>query len=205
MEIERKFVPVMVPEEKELAAFPSVKMTQGYLCTDPVVRVRQENDSFILTYKGAGLLAHEEYNLPLTEEAFRHLLKKCDGRIIEKTRYRFPVSWAPAAAAGVMAAEKTAAAEGAGTGTLKTGDDSLSSSTSPSTSPSSFLPPSSPSLTAELDLFSGELAGLVILEVEFPSVEAAVSFTPPAWFGRDVTEDPAYHNSAISRGADPRK
>ena len=57
MEIERKFVPVMVPEEKELAAFPSVKMTQGYLCTDPVVRVRQENDSFVLTYKGAGLLA----------------------------------------------------------------------------------------------------------------------------------------------------
>ena len=56
MEIERKFVPVMVPEEKELAAFPSVKMTQGYLCTDPVVRVRQENDSFVLTYKGAGLL-----------------------------------------------------------------------------------------------------------------------------------------------------
>lgn len=195
MEIERKFVPVMVPEEKELAAFPSVKMTQGYLCTDPVVRVRQENDSYVLTYKGAGLLAHEEYNLPLTEEAFRHLLKKCDGRIIEKTRYRFPVSWVPAAAGGRAA----------------TGDGSLS----PLSDNSNFfqkvetanrpLSPSSPSLTAELDLFSGELAGLVILEVEFPSLEDAVSFTPPAWFGRDVTEDPAYHNSAISRGADPRK
>ena len=109
MEIERKFVPVMVPEEKELAAFSSVKMTQGYLCTDPVVRVRQENDSFVLTYKGAGLLAHEEYNLPLTEEAFRHLLKKCDGRIIEKTRYRFPVSWVPATAGGSIAAGGAAA------------------------------------------------------------------------------------------------
>ena len=186
MEIERKFVPVMVPEEKELAAFPSVKMTQGYLCTDPVVRVRQENDSFVLTYKGAGLLAHEEYNLPLTEEAFRHLLKKCDGRIIEKTRYRFPVSWAPATTAGADTA--TDAAE---KGTAAAGNAAAGCAGS--------------SLTAELDLFSGELAGLVILEVEFPSVEAAVSFTPPAWFGRDVTEDPAYHNSAISRGADPRK
>lgn len=205
MEIERKFVPVMVPEEKELAAFSSVKMTQGYLCTDPVVRVRQENDSFVLTYKGAGLLAHEEYNLPLTEEAFRHLLKKCDGRIIEKTRYRFPVNWSPAAAGGSIAAGGAAAG-----GSVETGDGSLS----PLSDNSNFfqkaetanrpLSPSSPSLTAELDLFSGELAGLVILEVEFPSLEDAVSFTPPAWFGRDVTEDPAYHNSAISRGADPR-
>ena len=37
-------------------------------------------------------MAREEYNLPLTEEAFRHLIKKADGRIIEKTRYRIPFS-----------------------------------------------------------------------------------------------------------------
>ena len=153
MEIERKFVPVRVPENVD--SLPQVKMVQGYLCTDPVVRVRQENSAFVLTYKGAGLMAHEEYNLPLTEEAFLHLLEKCDGRIIRKTRYRMPVEGYP-------------------------------------------------SLTAELDIFSGELEGLVILEVEFPSVEEALSFTPPAWYGKDVTEDPAYHNSAISRGADPR-
>ena len=153
MEIERKFVPVRVPEN--IDSLPQVKMVQGYLCTDPVVRVRQENDAFVLTYKGAGLMAHEEYNLPLTEEAFLHLLEKCDGRIIRKTRYRMPVEGYP-------------------------------------------------SLTAELDVFSGELEGLVILEVEFSSIEEALTFAPPAWYGRDVTEDPAYHNSAISRGADPR-
>ena len=153
MEIERKFVPVSVPED--CGSFPQVKMVQGYLCTDPVVRVRQENDAYVLTYKGAGLMAHEEYNLPLTEEAFLHLLDKCDGRIIRKTRYRMPVAGYP-------------------------------------------------SLTAELDVFSGELEGLVILEVEFSSMEEALTFTPPAWYGKDVTEDPAYHNSAISRGADPR-
>ena len=62
-----------------------------------------------------------------------------------------------------------------------------------------------PELTAELDIFSGDLEGLVILEVEFPSVGDAVAFEPPAWFGKEVTNDPAYHNSVISRGADPRK
>ena len=49
MEIERKFVPVRVPED--IGRFPQVKMVQGYLCTDPVVRVRQENDAYVLTYK----------------------------------------------------------------------------------------------------------------------------------------------------------
>lgn len=154
MEIERKFVPERLPEGLE--NFSRVHMVQGYLNTAPVVRIRKENDSFFLTYKGGGLMVREEYNLPLTAKAFAHLLPKCDGRIIEKTRYRFPV-------------------EG------------------------------HPDLTAELDLFSGDLEGLVILEVEFPSVEAAVSFEPPAWFGQEVTNDPAYHNSVISRGADPRK
>lgn len=154
MEIERKFVPVRLPENLE--QYPSARMTQGYLCTDPVIRVRQENDRFYITYKGSGLLAHEEYNLPLTEEAFLHLLPKCDGIVITKTRYRFPV-------------------EG------------------------------HPDLTAELDLFTGKLDGLVILEVEFPTKEAAEAFVPPVWYGNDVTADPSYHNSELSRGADPRR
>ena len=53
--------------------------------------------------------------------------------------------------------------------------------------------------TIELDVFGGDLAPLVIAEVEFPSVEAANSFVPPDWFDADVTEDPAYSNSNLSK------
>ena len=49
------------------------------------------------------------------------------------------------------------------------------------------------------DVFQGELAPLVLVEVEFPSEEAALSFTPPSWFGEDVTFTSAYHNSTLSR------
>ena len=37
------------------------------------------------------MLAREEYNLPLTREAYLHLLPKADGNIITKTRYRIPL------------------------------------------------------------------------------------------------------------------
>ncbi len=51
----------------------------------------------------------------------------------------------------------------------------------------------------ELDLFAAPFDGLIIAEVEFPSIEAANSFVPPSWFDEDVTSDPAYHNSNLSR------
>ena len=35
-------------------------------------------------------MVREEYNLPLTAEAFEHMIPKCDGRVIEKTRYLIP-------------------------------------------------------------------------------------------------------------------
>lgn len=94
MEIERKFVPLSVPEDLE--NYSSIHMKQGYLCTSPVVRVRRENDEYVLTYKGAGLMAHTEYNLPLDAASFETLIQKCDGRIIEKTRYLLPVEGYPA-------------------------------------------------------------------------------------------------------------
>ena len=49
--------------------------------------------------------------------------------------------------------------------------------------------------TVELDIFSGHMDGLIMAEVEFPSIEEADAFVPPAWFGADVTEDNRYHNS----------
>ena len=76
MEIERKFT---IKELPDLSAFPSKKIVQAYLNTDPVLRIRREDKKYYLTYKGNGLLAREEYNLPLNHESFEHLLPKADG------------------------------------------------------------------------------------------------------------------------------
>ena len=52
--------------------------------------------------------------------------------------------------------------------------------------------------TAELDRFDGDLAGLVLVEVEFASVDASREFSPPDWFGADVTEDGRYKNKQLA-------
>lgn len=91
MEIERKFFIEKENLPEHYASCPCRQIEQAYLCTEPVVRIRQEDQSFYLTYKGKGLMAREEYNLPLTEEAYHHLLKKADGIILTKKRYLLPV------------------------------------------------------------------------------------------------------------------
>ncbi len=53
-------------------------------------------------------------------------------------------------------------------------------------------------LLAELDLFDGDLAGRRIVEVEFGSDDEAHAFVPPAWFGREVTDDGRYTNAALA-------
>jgi adenylate cyclase len=50
----------------------------------------------------------------------------------------------------------------------------------------------------ELDIFNEELAGLVLAEVEFTTLEDAKAFVPPAWFGTDVTEDSRYLNQTLA-------
>lgn len=88
MEIERKFLIKKLPDN--LTSYKARKIEQAYLCTDPVVRVRRDNDNYYLTYKSKGMIVREEYNLPLTKEAYGHLLAKADGNIITKTRYEIP-------------------------------------------------------------------------------------------------------------------
>ena len=77
MEIERKYLVHRLPEH--LTDYPCRTITQGYLNTSPVIRIRRDNDKYELTYKSKGLMAREEYNLPLTREAYEHLLTKIDG------------------------------------------------------------------------------------------------------------------------------
>jgi adenylate cyclase len=50
----------------------------------------------------------------------------------------------------------------------------------------------------EVDVYAGDLDGLVSAEVEFASEEAAAAFAPPAWLGREVTGDPRYANRALA-------
>ena len=146
MEIERKYLIADLPFAPE--DYPCRQIEQAYLCTEPVVRIRRDDQDYYLTYKSKGLMIREEYNLPLTEEAYLHLKSKADGRIISKLRYMIPLN------------EK---------------------------------------LTAELDIFQGDLQPLRLVEVEFDSPENAEAFIPPSWFGEDVTHSSKYHNSTLSR------
>ncbi len=87
-EIERKFLVKELPANLEEYEFHELE--QGYLNTAPVVRVRKEDETYYLTYKGKGFIEREEYNLPLTADAYLHLIEKADGKIISKRRYLIP-------------------------------------------------------------------------------------------------------------------
>ena len=143
-EIERKYLVKQVPEN--LASYPFHEIEQGYLCTEPVVRIRRQDEEYYLTYKSKGLMIREEYNLPLTKDAYFHLREKIDGRLISKRRYLIPLD----------------------------------------------------PYTIELDVFRSPKDDLILAEVEFPSEEEALTFTPPDWFGEDVTNSSIYHNSRLS-------
>ena len=88
MEIERKFLLRRLPEGLE--QYPCQRLEQAYLSTSPVVRIRRQDDHYILTCKGAGLLCREEREMPLSAQAYASLLPKAEGRVIEKDRYRIP-------------------------------------------------------------------------------------------------------------------
>ena len=146
MEIERKFLVAQLPDNLDNCNCRYIE--QGYLSTKPVVRVRRDNDDYYLTYKGSGMMAREEYNLPLTKDSYEHLIKKADGNIITKKRYEIP--------------------DGNG-------------------------------YTIELDIFDGAFNGTVIAEVEFNTIEEADNYIMPEFFTEDVTNNPEYHNSNMSK------
>ncbi len=144
MEIERKFKILNLPA---LSEYKYHDIEQAYINDNPVIRVRKEDDTYYITYKGGGMLAREEYNLPLNKESYDNLSGFTKHRIISKRRYLIPYG----------------------------------------------------NHTIELDVFKGELDGLIIAEVEFDSVEEANDFLAPDWFGEDVTYDKHYHNSNLCR------
>ena len=148
-EIERKFTVRSLPGDLDSYRYHQIE--QAYLTTEPVIRVRREDDSFYMTYKGTGgentSLAHEEYNLPLTAASYEQLCSCASGNVIKKRRILIPYG----------------------------------------------------KYTIELDIFDEPFKPLIIAEVEFPSVEEALDFVPPEWFGEDVTDREEYRNAYLSR------
>lgn len=53
-------------------------------------------------------------------------------------------------------------------------------------------------LLYEIDLYKGELEGLMVLEVEFKSVDDANAFVMPDFCERDITEDSRYKNAQLA-------
>lgn len=173
MEIERKFT--ICREDRLPCPLGSLErhiIIQGYLSVSPVVRVRREDARYYLTCKGSGMLAHEEYNLPLPEEACARLLRKADGNVISKTRYLLPLA-----------------------------SPRFAEDYSPAADPG--IPEAFSGLVAEIDVFDAPFQGLVIAEVEFPSLSMAESYLPEDWFAEEVTQDRRFHNSFLSAAAAP--
>jgi cellulose biosynthesis protein BcsQ/CYTH domain-containing protein len=57
----------------------------------------------------------------------------------------------------------------------------------------------------ELDMYLGNLSGLVVAEVEFESVEESARFMPPSWLGREITDDARYKNRNLALHGRPDK
>jgi adenylate cyclase len=67
-----------------------------------------------------------------------------------------------------------------------------------------FYIPLGAGLQVELDVYEGELEGLLTAEVEFDSEPASATFRAPAWLGEEVTDDPRYSNRALAIDGLPR-
>ncbi len=148
-EIERKFELLSLP--KGISEENSDLLEQAYVETDPVIRIRKivhaSKTEYILTVKSGGLMAHSEFELSISREAYERLCRKAEGRVITKRRYRLVLDEAH---------------------------------------------------ILEIDRFYGAFEGLVFAEIEFASEEEAAHFPLPDYFGKELTEDPAFHNNRMS-------
>lgn len=90
MEIEKKYLVTDIPIDYK--TYPCRLLEQGYISTDPVIRIRRTDDRYILTVKSKGLLAREEFELDMEQSSYQALLKKIDGNLVSKRRYLIPLS-----------------------------------------------------------------------------------------------------------------
>lgn len=170
VEIERKFTVRKLPQGLE--DFPVLEIEQAYLNVRPAIRIRRQDDKYIMTYKGGsfapGGIGQTEYNMPLDKAAYEHLLAKADGNVIAKKRYIIPIN------------------------TDAFGDDFVRSH------PEITQMMERGDIKIELDVFTGKFEGRILAEVEFPSEEAAAAYHPADFFLEDVTGDPVWSNAHMS-------
>lgn len=98
MEIEKKFTVKRIPDH--LDTYEKKEIEQGYLCRNPIVRIRKSNNDYILTYKSRFGLEEKvetaakvcnEVEVMLNQEGYQHLKEKIDNRMVLKTRYLIPL------------------------------------------------------------------------------------------------------------------
>lgn len=155
MEIERKFLISGFPN---LPLLREAEMEQGYLCTNPVVRIRRsaflEHTTYVLCFKGKGTLARQEIEMPLTPQQYAQL---CDLLPKQPIQKHFRVYQLP------------------------DGRQLECSMVDPGC-PTSFY----------------------YAEVEFPSIQEALAWEPPAFLGQEMTQDPSFTMGAYWDRKPPR-
>ena len=171
VEIEKKFLVSDIPVDIE--DYPYHVIEQGYLNVHPAIRVRREDDEYYMTYKGApaggeGRIGKVEYNMPLDEGSYGHMILKADGNVIRKTRYLIPLN---EDAFDDLYLEKR---------------------------PELKKMMEEGGIKIELDVFKAPFEGRVLAEVEFPDEDAARNYRAPEWFVKEVTGDPAYSNARMT-------
>jgi len=153
LEIERKFL-TKSPLPFSLNDYPYHFITQSYISFSPTIRIRKEDNTYILTVKGKGHLQREEWETILSTKQYEFLLQKTEGTPVVKRRYFIPLE---------------------------------------------------NSLTAEIDIYEGNLKGLLTTEVEFLTLDDAQSYQPPTWMEEDVSNNPSYKNTNLSKYGSPQK
>ncbi len=89
MEIERKWLIDKFPNEAELQCIFDAQMRQGYVATQPCVRIRStvakgQKPTYILCFKSKGTLVRKEIETPISEQTFNELCEFIAKPLVEK-------------------------------------------------------------------------------------------------------------------------
>ncbi len=96
MEIESKYL-VNDKLPFDLGSLKKKEIEQAYINRKPTIRVRKQDDRYILTVKfgtshsNSDVLCNDEHETEIDKETYERLKAKRDGNVIEKTRYIVPL------------------------------------------------------------------------------------------------------------------
>ena len=213
VEIERKFLVKEFPDD--LNKYPFHQIEQAYLNVSPAVRVRREDDTYYMTYKGLkGNVAQAGVNGAVSA-APAGKMTTADGSNVTKpsgqytepgssdkqspsrigqTEYNMPLTkeayehLASKADGNIITKKRYL---------IPLNDDAFDDDILEA-NPDLKEAVKNRSIKIELDVFEGVFTGRILAEVEFPTEEAALVYHPAEWFSQDVTGDPQYSNAHMS-------